>query len=214
MNNNQDGSREPSEDSSQEKHSSKLYTVFLVVLLCVAAAVAGFAISSRLQQDKLKDQYSITKIRKAPDNVQRPEFHLADLEGKLRNINEWDGKVILLNFWATWCPPCRDEIPAFIELQEKYGPSGFQVIGIAIDQPDLVEEYSDSMGVNYPLLVGEDDAIDIGTEYGNRLGVLPYSVIINHEGMIRFIKKGEVTREEVEEMIKPLLKEKKAASPA
>lgn len=210
MNNNQDTSQK----SSGKEPLGKLYTVFLVVLLCIAAAVAGFAISSRMQQDKLEDQYSITKIRKAPDDVQRPGFQLADLEGKLHHINEWDGKVILLNFWATWCPPCRDEIPAFIELQEKYGPSGFQVIGIAIDQPDLVEEYSDSMGVNYPLLVGEDNAIDIGTEYGNRLGVLPYSVIISHEGMIRFIKKGEVTMEEVEEMIKPLLKEKKAASPA
>lgn len=211
MNKNQDGSREHSKDSSQKNHSSKLHTVFLVVLLCVAAAAVGFAISSRLQQNKLEDQYSLTKTRKAPDNVQRPAFQLTDLEGKLRNINEWDGKVILLNFWATWCPPCRKEIPAFIDLQEKYGPSGFQVIGVAIDQPSLVEAYSDGMGINYPLLVGNDDAINVGTEYGNRLGLLPYSVIINHEGMIRFIKKGEVTREEVEEMIIPLLKEKNAA---
>ena len=210
MNNQQDGSK----DSLEEKPLSNLYTVFLILLLCVAAAVTGYAISSRMQQDKQENQHSITKTRKAPDDVKRPEFQMADLEGKLHNINEWDGKVILLNFWATWCPPCRKEIPAFIELQEKYGPSGFQVIGVAIDQPDLVEEFSDSMGVNYPLLVGEDDAIDIGIEYGNRMNVLPYSVIINHEGMIRFIKKGEVTRDEVEELIKPLLKEIKAANPA
>lgn len=210
MLNNQDGSRGPSEDPSQERHSSKLQTVFLVVLLCVAAAVTGFAISSRMQQNELRDQHSLTKTRKAPDNVKRPEFQLADLEEKIHNINEWDGKVILLNFWATWCPPCRDEIPVLIELQEKYGSSGFQVIGIAIDQADLVRAYSDSMGINYPVLVGEDNAIDIGLEYGNRLNVLPYSVIINHEGMIRFIKKGEVSRDEIEELIKPLLEEKES----
>lgn len=207
VNENQDTSRE----SSGKEPTNKLYTVFLVVLLCVAATVTGFAISSRMQQGAQADQYNITKTRKAPDDVQRPAFQLTDLEGKLRNINEWDGKVILLNFWATWCPPCRQEIPAFIELQEKYGSSGFQIIGVAIDQPNLVEEYSDSMGVNYPLLVGNDDAIEVGTEYGNRLGLLPYSVIINHVGMIRFIKKGEVTMEEVEEMITPLLKEKNTA---
>ncbi len=188
-------------DNSQNRKSN----FYAVVLLCIAAAVAGFAVFSRIQQNKLEEQYSVTKTRKAPDDVKRPGFQLTDLDGTLRNINEWDGKVILLNFWATWCPPCRNEIPAFIELQNKYGPSGFQVIGIAIDQMELVQAYSDSMGINYPVMVGESEATEISTQYGNRLGVLPYSVIINRNSMIRFIKRGEVSKDEVEEMIKPLL---------
>lgn len=195
-------------DNSQNRKSN-FYTI---VILCIAAAVAGFAVYSRIQQNKLEEQYSITKTRKAPDDVKRPGFQLIDLDGKLRNINEWDGKVILLNFWATWCPPCRNEIPAFIELQNKYGPSGFQVIGIAIDQMDLVQGYSDSMGINYPVMVGESEATEISMQYGNRLNVLPYTVIINRDGMIRFIKRGEVSKGEVEEMIKPLLQTKTTAS--
>ena len=191
-------------DNPQNRNSS-FYTI---VLICIAAAVAGFAISSRIQQNKLEDQYSVTKTREAPDDVTRPEFQLTDLDGKLRNIKEWDGKVILLNFWATWCPPCRDEIPAFINLQNKYGASGFQVIGIAIDQMELVQGYSDSMGINYPVMVGEDEATEITMQYGNRLNVLPYSVIIDGNSMIRFIKRGEITENEVEELIEPLLKEK------
>lgn len=188
-----------------KNHKSNFYTI---VLLCIAAAVAGFAISSRMQQNKLEDQYSVTKTRKAPDDVKRPEFQLPDLDGNLRNISEWDSKVILLNFWATWCPPCRKEIPAFIELQDQYGSSGFQVIGVAIDQMELVQGYSESMGVNYPILVGEDQGAEISAQYGNRLGMLPYSVIIGRDSMIMFIKKGEVTRDEVEELITPLLEKR------
>lgn len=199
-----------SSTDNPQGHKSNFYTI---VLLCIAAAVAGFAISSRIQQNKLEEQYSVTKTRKAPDDVKRPEFQLPDLDGKLRNISEWDGKVILLNFWATWCPPCRKEIPAFIDLQDQYGSSGFQVIGVAIDQMDLVQGYSDSIGVNYPILVGEDKGTDISTQYGNRLGMLPYTVIIGRNSMIMFIKKGEVTRDEIEELIQPLLKIGVSAAP-
>lgn len=194
------------QSSSTDHSQNRKSNFYTIVLICIAAAVAGFAISSRIQQSNLEDQHSVTKTRKAPNDIKRPEFQLTDLGGNLRNIKEWDGKVILLNFWATWCPPCKKEIPAFIELQDKYGSSGFQIIGVAIDQPELVEAYSDSMGVNYPILVGEDEGIDITTQYGNRLNLLPYTVIIDRSSMIRFIKKGEVTKDEIEELIIPLLK--------
>lgn len=194
------------QSSSTDHSQNRKSNFYTIVLICIAAAVAGFAISSRIQQSNLEDQHSVTKTRKAPNDIKRPEFQLTDLGGNLRNIKEWDGKVILLNFWATWCPPCKKEIPAFIELQDKYGSSGFQIIGVAIDQPELVEAYSDSMGVNYPILVGEDEGIDITTQYGNRLNLLPYTVIIDRNSMIRFIKKGEVTKDEIEELIIPLLK--------
>ena len=194
-------------NSSPDNSNNRNSNFDTIVLICIAAAVAGFAVSSRIQQNKLEEQYSVTKTRKAPDDVKRPEFELPDLDGKLRNISEWDGNVILLNFWATWCPPCRDEIPVLIDLQKKYSAQGFQVIGVAIDQAELVESYSDSMGVNYPIMVGEDKGTDISANYGNRLGMLPYTVIIGRNSMIMFIKKGEVTKDEIEELIQPLLKE-------
>ena len=79
-----------------------------------------------------------------------------DLDGNLRNIKEWDGKLILLNFWATWCPPCKKEIPVFIELQTAYKDQNFQIIGIAIDDEEAVAEFAKHIGINYPTLLTED----------------------------------------------------------
>lgn len=137
--------------------------------------------------------------------VPRIDFTLPDLEGQARRLSEWDGKVILLNFWATWCPPCRKEMPGFIALQEQYGPQGFQVVGVAIDDPEEVESFADSLGVNYPMLIGEFEAVNIVQQYGNRYGQLPYSVVIDRAGMVQFIKAGELTRPELEAWVKKLL---------
>ncbi|MGD8999424.1 MAG: TlpA disulfide reductase family protein [Granulosicoccaceae bacterium] len=135
----------------------------------------------------------------------RPDFRLPDLEDRVRSIAEWDGKVMVVNFWATWCPPCRKEVPAFIALQEQYGEQGLQFVGIAIDEKDKVIDFSDTYGVNYPMLVGDLDAIKLGKAYGNRFGALPYSVIINREGKIAFTQRGELTREIAETEINKLL---------
>lgn len=134
----------------------------------------------------------------------RPDFKLKDLEGKLRDIKEWDGKVIVLNFWATWCPPCKKEMPAFVELQKKHGAKGLQIIGLAIDQKNLVNDFADSIGINYPMLLGELDAVDIAKAYGNARGQLPYTVIINRQKQLVFVKQGEVLKEEIEKIISGL----------
>ena len=133
------------------------------------------------------------------------EFTLADLDGAKHNVHEWDGRVLVLNFWATWCPPCRRETPMFVELQEKYGAQGLQFVGIAIDNKDKVTDFIDTFGVNYPILIGTDDAIQISKEYGNRFGALPYSVIIDRKGHIIRVQRGELTRDVAEKTIKPLL---------
>lgn len=114
----------------------------------------------------------------------RPEFSLPDLQGKLRNIKEWDGKYIVLNFWATWCPPCRKEIPEFIALQKQYGKSNLQFIGVAIDDEVSVNQFALEMGINYPNLIAEMQGIELARQYGNAMGALPFSVIINPEGQI------------------------------
>ena len=139
-------------------------------------------------------------------NKKRIDFSLPDLTDQQRKFSEWDGKVILLNFWATWCPPCRREIPAFIQLQDDYANKGFQVIGVAIDEKDAVIDYTDGLGVNYPVLLGNAAALDIGARYGNRFGQLPYSLIIDKKGIIRYIGKGELHYEGIEKEIQPLLK--------
>lgn len=106
-------------------------------------------------------------------NHHRPDFALPDLEGHLRKASEWDGKVTIVNFWATWCPPCRKEMPDFVELQELYGSQGVQFIGIAIDNKEKVQDFIDTIGVNYPTLVGDNEAIEVAKQYGDRFGALP-----------------------------------------
>ncbi|MCK4705954.1 MAG: TlpA family protein disulfide reductase [Gammaproteobacteria bacterium] len=134
----------------------------------------------------------------------RPEFAMADLDGQTRNIKDWDGKVILLNFWATWCPPCLKEIPGFIELQEQYGDQGFQVIGIAVDNEKAVRDYVNEVKINYPVIAAEFEAIELSSRYGNRMGALPYSVIINRESEISNKITGELSKIEAEKLIEKL----------
>ncbi len=134
-----------------------------------------------------------------------PEFSLPDISGTLRNSHEWDGKVVVLNFWATWCPPCNRETPMFVELQEKYSATGLQFVGVAIDTADKVQDFMDTYGINYPMLIGDDNAISIAKDYGDRYGALPYTVIIDRHRRIQFVQRGEMKREIVESAVEKLL---------
>ncbi|MCK4586402.1 MAG: TlpA family protein disulfide reductase, partial [Gammaproteobacteria bacterium] len=136
-----------------------------------------------------------SQVAQAMIKLPAPEFNLPDVNGVLHNSHEWDGKVVILNFWATWCPPCVKETPTFVDLQEQYATAGVQFVGIAIDKKDAVLEFMDTYGVDYPMLIGEDDAINISRDYGNRYGALPYTVVINRQGQIHFVQRGEMTRE-------------------
>jgi len=167
---------------------SKLVLLFL--FLSLLAGSAGF----------YTQQYLQTKAAQ-----QRPDFSLPDMHDQLRHISEWDGKVILLNFWASWCPPCREELPDFVRLYENYGAQGFVVVGVAIDKKQDIADFMDSVGVEYPVMISELEGIRISQTYGNRLGALPYSVIINREGQIISSHTRLLTYADVEGMIRPLL---------
>ena len=182
------------------------------VVLITASIAAGYGFYHYQQTSKAQDapvaQAASNKTETKKISVlgsQRSAFTLPDLEGQPQSIEQWDNKVILLNFWATWCPPCRKEIPAFIELQDDFKARGFQVIGVAIDDQTAVQDYADGMGVNYPILIGNSEALKVSSDYGNRFGRLPYSLIIDRQGVIRFIGQGELDYEDIETQIKPLL---------
>ena len=135
----------------------------------------------------------------------RPEFSLPDIHGRPRSVSEWDGRVILINFWATWCLPCLKEIPELLALQDEYGELGLQVLGIALQKPDAVTGFVAEHNMTYPVMAGEAEVIVIAESYGNRAGALPYSAIIDRHGYIAFTKAGPITKDEVENLLVDLL---------
>jgi len=169
---------------------------FIFIIAIIMAGSSGYAFQKYLSQPQIKTENNPAL------GSQRPEFAAMDLNSKQRNIKEWDGKVILLNFWATWCPPCLREIPEFIELQKAYGNQGFQVVGIAIDDEEAVREYVNKIGMNYPSLVVQDDGVMLAKRYGNNIGALPYSVIINRDGEISYTIRGELSKIRAKELLK------------
>jgi thiol-disulfide isomerase/thioredoxin len=135
----------------------------------------------------------------------RPAFTLRDLDDQMHQAQEWDGDVLLVNFWATWCPPCRAEMPRLIELQETYGDQGLQIIGIALDSPELVKAYSESMGTNYPMLWGEQDAIDVAHGFGFDVVGLPISAVVDRDGTVTAIHIGELHDDDLQRMVVSLV---------
>lgn len=177
-------------------------TILFAIIISLAG-ISGFAMQRYLKNDGMS-QNAIANSAATKIGQIRPEFAMNDLDGKLRNIKEWDGKVILVNFWATWCPPCLKEIPYFIELQKEYGEQGFQIIGIAVDDEDAVRAFADDMGINYPIMVSELEAIELSKRYGNRFGALPYSVVINRKSEITDTIMGDIDKIKAEKILKKL----------
>lgn len=138
------------------------------------------------------------------------EASLPDLQGDNQAISQWLGKVMVVNFWATWCTPCREEIPEFIEAQEKYGDQGLIFVGIAIDQPDKVKMFSQEFGINYPVLIGSFNTWSLLEAAGNRMSALPYTVVLNRSGEIVDTYLGRVNLKKLEKLIEPLLKQQPA----
>ena len=127
-----------------------------------------------------------------------PDFQLADREGQLRSLKDWQGKSLIVNFWATWCAPCRREIPLLQQIARERGKDGFQVIGIAVDFRDKVIEYADQIGIDYPLLIGEQEALDAATAFGVEAVGFPFTVFADKQGRVIAAHLGELHRDEAE----------------
>jgi len=182
-------------------------TIITGVLIAVVAVVAGFLMQRQFtgipNEPVILDQSPASE--KSFIGGMRPDFSLPDKDGNLRSVEEWDGKVLVINFWATWCPPCRDEIPEFIKLQNEYGDDGLQFVGIALQKAEEVQEFAAELGMNYPILVGEQTVIKVAEDFGNNIGILPYTVVVDRNKKIAFIKKGPLHYDEANAVINPLL---------
>jgi DsbE subfamily thiol:disulfide oxidoreductase len=132
-----------------------------------------------------------------------PAWQLKDLEGKPVSSADFKGKVLVLNFWATWCPPCRAEIPDFIALQKEYGSHGLTFVGVALDDEgvSVVKPFAKEAGINYPLVIGDEKVV---RAYEN-VEMYPTTYLIDRNGNIVSRHIGSVTKAEMEQEIKPLL---------
>jgi thiol-disulfide isomerase/thioredoxin len=130
---------------------------------------------------------------------------LPDLDGRVQSVDQWSGKVVVVNFWATWCAPCRREIPFFVALQKKYGARGLQFIGIAVDDVAKVAPYAAELGMNFPVLVGGVEVIDLTRRLGNRAGVLPFTVVLSREGKVVSTEVGAAREAVLEPLLASLL---------
>jgi len=131
-------------------------------------------------------------------NQPRPAFTLPDLDGTLRSVSEWDGKLLVVNFWASWCEPCLREMPAFTRLQQHYEDQGVQFIGVALDDANAVRAFLNGLEprINYPILLGDGNTFATPIAYGNQYGILPHTIIVDKTGKIAYTHFGSLTYEQ------------------
>lgn len=135
-----------------------------------------------------------------------PPMILSDLNGQQRNLYDWHGKVIILNFWATWCAPCQEEIPNLIALQNRFTHQGLQVVGVGMDEIRKLKNFARTLGINYPILVEDPDhGGHLMQQWGNHLGIIPFTVVIDRNGRLSYKRAGVFDNEVFEAFVKPLL---------
>ena len=121
----------------------------------------------------------------------------ADLQGNPQSLGQWDRKLLVVNFWATWCAPCKEEIPILVKLQTKFGEQGLQLVGIAADSTANVANFAKNANFNYPVLLDEAGAIEFSKRLGNRLGLLPHTVVFRAGGEVIYNKLGQISELEL-----------------
>lgn len=167
-----------------------LQIIFVIALLALTAGIG----TRMFNQWQLEQQ-----------PMSLPTFAFPDLNGATQNITQWQGKIIVVNFWATWCPSCLKEIPTFMNLQTQYGEK-VQFVGIALDDVEAVKTFQQKNTVNYPLLISGDFAgFQLAKKLGNLISAIPYTVVANREGIVIYRHAGELSAKELETVLNPLL---------
>jgi peroxiredoxin len=134
-------------------------------------------------------------------DFRRPDFSMTDMEGTERSISEWDGNAMLINFWASWCVPCKREIPLLNDISIEYKDKDFQVLGIAVDNPDNIREFIKTTPLNYLTLVDEEKSQEVAYQLTESFLVLPLTVFLDHQGRIFWMQVEEIHRDEVDAIL-------------
>jgi thiol-disulfide isomerase/thioredoxin len=169
--------------------------IVLAAVVAVAAAGAGFG----------ANWWRVSERPDADAAGALLATRLPDLEGREQALSQWQGKVVVVNFWATWCAPCREEIPMFVRFQDRYRSRGLQFVGIAIDRRDPVARFAQEYQVNYPLLMGHIDTLELSRKIGNRAGGLPFTLVFDRRGRLAGTALGELKEARLEALLASVL---------
>lgn len=168
----------------------------LLIAFLVAAMALLAGIHAGRQRSGITVQLSQEAGREALGRLFASSFD--DLEGKPQQFARWQDKTVVVNFWATWCPPCREEIPAFSRLQQRYAAQGVQFVGIALDSADNVRAFAAAYPVSYPFLMGGAAGGDLARQLGNTSLSLPFTLLISPQATLHLVRLGPLSESEID----------------
>lgn len=174
----------------------KQFIILAVIGVFIGLLASG--VEKLWQQDQSTDNKSQLE--------QLPEFSLTTMDGGTWHSGQWTNKILVLNFWATWCPPCREEMPVFSKLQEEFAQHDVHFIGIAIDDLEAVQEFIDSYAIDFTILLGDTQAIALSERLGNRFSALPFTVIVDKRGKVKLRHAGGIKEEQLRPVLAGLIK--------
>ena len=175
-----------------------MYRAFLIFALAFVMMMAGALFyAARMPVEQAAP---VVALPPAPELVEYPEFTLKDLEGNDRTFAEFHGRPRLLNFWATWCAPCRREIPVLKTFQAEQPDDGILVMGIAVDFAEEVARFAEEMEFNYPILIGQEDAMEVAESSGIQFIAMPFTMIVSREGQFLGAYLGELHRSHLDDI--------------
>jgi thiol-disulfide isomerase/thioredoxin len=167
----------------------------LIIGLAGSLALIAGVVAQQISQPSAVNEQTLGRL----------SFSYPDINGQLQSVDQWRGKILVINFWASWCGPCLEEIPEFIRLQQQFQSKNVQFVGIAIEDRQPVADYLQRININYPVLIAGDAGSLLARQLGNVINAVPFTVIVNQQGQIIHRQPGDLSREQFLQVVEPLL---------
>jgi thiol-disulfide isomerase/thioredoxin len=186
---------------------SRSKTIVVAVIAALLALAAGLFTGLQRSEERVSEPAAAAGAATVLPAAVMTQFfatRLNDDSGRLQPIEQWRGKILVVNFWATWCQPCREEMPSFSRLQTKYADRSVQFIGIALDSASRVAAFRASLPISYPLLIAENEGSALTQQMGNSRLALPYTLVIEKNGGVRLTRLGRLAEADLDAMLQTM----------